>query len=214
MSTPDLAVPGRPSAVDQASTGVPGLLAAWRSLRWTELGWGLLAGLLYGVVDLSALQDLAPAQQSVSVVARHLVVPMACAFLLLLAWLPADRRPAEDPRRVAWLLLAVLLGSLVATALLTWLLHLFSWPHIGELIRRQKGGPVPDWHWRARSASAFISVEVLDRMMFLITGMALGCRLGAWTRTLEPSSSAMTVPRTRTWPSNGLPTPLSWTTGR
>lgn len=161
-----------------------GLLAAWSSCRWTELAWALLGGLLVGTVDLSALQDLPAEQQRLSVVARHLLVPMGCAAILLLAWLPADRRPAEALRRPAWLLLAVVLGAFCATALLTWLLHLVPWPHIGELVRRHKGLPVPPWHWTEGLA------DVLSLTLFGGLAVAL-VELMRRRRRMEASTAAL-----------------------
>lgn len=147
------------------------LVGALASVRPHELGWCLLIGFLYGVTDLSGLQDLPGELLGPSVVARHVVVPMLAGLILLLAWLPADRSAPDDPRRLRHLALAAVLGTWLAVASLTWALHLVHWPHMVELLRQHKGEPALPWHWSEGLADV-LSLLLFAGMAFAVVELA------------------------------------------
>ena len=179
-----MSAPGRFQALSAAdsrraeSTPLPAGRSRWRhvlaasaSVRPRELGWCLLIGFLYGVIDLSGLQDLPSELLGPSVVARHVVVPMLAGVILLLAWLPADRTAPDAPGRVRHLATAAVLGTLLAVGSLTWALHVVNWPHMVELLRQHKGEPAQPWHWSEGLADV-LSLLLFAGMAFAVVELA------------------------------------------
>jgi hypothetical protein len=149
------------------------LLGAWRSLRWQELAGFALAGLLFALIDLSALLEVDVGQQLLPVLLRHLSMPLIGCLVLLLVWLPADRSAATHPRRNRRLALAALIGSAIAMLVANALLPLLDWPSVSDLMRARKGlkpmGTSPlamlgDTLWVLMPSSMMVAViELLKR---------------------------------------------------
>ena len=117
------------------------VLDSWRSVRWQELAWFSLAGLLFGIIDLSELLELDVGDLLVQEAALLLLMPIAECMILLLAWLPADRSALDHSRRWARLAMAALLGATVACFVLIPLVHAMPWPTVSDLLRAKKGMP-------------------------------------------------------------------------
>jgi Histidine kinase len=119
--------------------GMAHVWASWRSLKPSELGGFTLMGLLYSLVDLSAMAYLEGESRWLLALSRQVLSPVLIALVLMLFWLPADRSDRQHPQRPWRLGLAALLGS-VAAMLSVWLLvHWLDWPSAGELMRQRKG---------------------------------------------------------------------------
>lgn len=141
------------------------VLAAWRSLRGRELAWFALIGLLYGLIDLSALLEIPLDSRLPQLALRHLLVPLLSSLLVLLVWLPAERSDAQSPRRNLRLATATLLGAGISMALMYALIPLLPWPTIYDLMRAAKGlPPDPGWHW----------VDLLGDILAVLMPAALG----------------------------------------
>jgi hypothetical protein len=109
------------------------LLSAWRSLTWRELAAFAAFGWLFGVVDLSWLPELKQGEPTWPVFWRLLLGPIISSLVLMLAWLPADRSPAQSPRRVATLSWATAIGSVAAASVIWGLDALAVWPTAFDL---------------------------------------------------------------------------------
>ena len=128
-----------------AGGGIGHMLRAWRSLRRRELAVFALAGLLFGLLDLSSLIEVDVGALMPAVMLRHLSMPIIGALIVLLFWLPADRSHPQHPRRNLRLALAALLGSLAVIVVLDWLGKHMPWPSISDVMRAKKGlPPYPD----------------------------------------------------------------------
>ncbi|MBT9596948.1 MAG: histidine kinase [Vitreoscilla sp.] len=119
------------------------LYAAWRSLHWRELAAFATLGLLYGVVDLSALSELKHAEQTWPLFWRLLLSPVICSLVLMLAWLPADRSPVQAPHRSAALIWATVLGSAAAAGVMWSLTAAGLWPSWADLCAPKCKAPPP-----------------------------------------------------------------------
>ncbi|MDN3922570.1 histidine kinase [Roseateles violae] len=117
------------------------LLRAWRSLHWQELAAFALAGLLFGLIDLSSLLEIDVGTQLAPVVMRHLLLPVVACLALLAVWLPADRSERQHPKRPLRLALAVLIGSALAMLISAGVEKLLPWPSVSDLMRAKKGLP-------------------------------------------------------------------------
>lgn len=127
-----------PRPAGRAAGGLGHLMAAWRSVRWYELGGFLALGLLYGVVDLAALADVKHLERPWALFWRLLLSPPIATVVLLLAWLPADRSEPGHPLRNRRLLLAAVLGSLISVPLLWGVGELAGWPTWQDLCTEPK----------------------------------------------------------------------------
>jgi hypothetical protein len=106
---------------------------AWCSVRGYEAAGFVALGLLYGVVDLAALADLKHLEHPWPLFWRLLLTPPICTLVLLLAWLPADRSEPQHRSRGRRLLLAAVLGALVAVPLVWAVADLVGWPSYMDL---------------------------------------------------------------------------------
>lgn len=122
---------------------LPYLWACWRSLRWQELGWFTLMGLLYGLIDLSSLVYVEDSRDWLLALTRQLFSPVIVTLILMLFWLPAARSAWDHPQRPWRLALATLLGSAVALVAMQLLVRSLEWPSIYELMRLKKGETLP-----------------------------------------------------------------------
>ena len=128
-----------------AGGGIAHVLRSWRSLRRRELVVFALAGLLFGLLDLSSLIEVDVGDRMPAVMLRHLSIPIIGSLVLLLFWLPADRSDPQHRHRNLRLALAALMGSLAAIVILNWLGKQMPWPSIMDLMRAKKGlPPYPD----------------------------------------------------------------------
>ncbi|MFO1341011.1 MAG: hypothetical protein U1F53_22790 [Burkholderiaceae bacterium] len=125
--------PAPAPALGAAHRALHHLLDAWRSVTRRELAAFAALGWLFGVVDLSALTEVQPAQQTWALFWRLLMSPVIGALVLMLAWLPADRTPMDSPRRVASLAWACMVGSAAAVGAMWAAIDLFDWPTLWEL---------------------------------------------------------------------------------
>ena len=121
--------------------GLLHVLQSWRSLRPIELAVFALAGLLFGLIDLSSLLEFKVGEHLLEVTLRHLLLPILACMILLLFWLPADRSEPGHPHRLYRLAAAALLGSLVSIALVSSLERALPWPSIVDLMRAKKHLP-------------------------------------------------------------------------
>jgi len=129
-------------------SGITHVLRSWRSLRGVEFASFASAGLLFGLIDLSALLEVQVGDHLPQVMLRHLGIPVIGCLILLLFWLPADRSEPLHPRRIRRLALAALLGSLVSILIITGLVQVLPWPSIMDLMRAKKGlPPLPGITW-------------------------------------------------------------------
>ena len=119
------------------------LWQAWASVRWYEIGGFLALGLLYGAVDLTALLELKHFDRPWSLFWRLLLSPPLCTMALLLMWLPADRSDPRHPWRNQRLVLAALVGSLLAVPLMWGVADLANWPSYQELCNEPKCKTMP-----------------------------------------------------------------------
>ncbi|MEK8034358.1 histidine kinase [Ideonella sp. DXS29W] len=90
---------------------------AWRSVKGIEIAGFVALGLLYGAVDVTWLAEPKEIERPWAVFFRLLTSPALCTLALLLAWLPADRTTATWRWRTQTLVVATLIGSLVAVPL-------------------------------------------------------------------------------------------------
>ncbi|QPF75587.1 hypothetical protein G8A07_23505 [Roseateles sp. DAIF2] len=139
-----------PTPADAAAGGpLRHLWASWRSLRRRELVLFLLMGLLYGLIDVSALAHVDSDARWLHALTRQLFSPVIVTLLLMLCWLPAARSRPDHPHRLWRLGLATLLGSMIAMACLWQIVAQLDWPSIGDLLRERKGEKyaraVPPW---------------------------------------------------------------------
>ncbi len=135
--------PAPAPALGGASRALRHLLDAWRSVTRRELAAFAALGWLFGVVDLSALTEVQPAQQTWALFWRLLMSPVISALVLMLAWLPADRTPMDSPRRVASLGWACVVGSAAAVGAMWAAIDLFGWPTLWELCEPKCKTPMP-----------------------------------------------------------------------
>ncbi len=124
-----------------ARGGLFHVLQSWRSLRPIELAVFALAGLLFGIIDLSSLLEVNVGEHLLEVTLRHLGLPVLACLIVLLFWLPADRSEAQHPHRLRRLVAAVLLGSVVSIVLVSALEQALPWPSIPNLMRAKKNLP-------------------------------------------------------------------------
>lgn len=119
------------------------LLSAWRSMRRSEVLLLLGLSLLFGAIDLSDLVRYEAGDRFWSVVLHHLVTSLAATVVIMLCWLPADRSTELPGPRSRRLVLATVLGSLLA-ALTVWELtvHL-PWPSLTTLALAKSQQPMP-----------------------------------------------------------------------
>lgn len=186
------------------------LWGSWRSLRLRELGWFTLMGLLYGLIDLSALVYVEDNRQWLLALTRQLFSPVIVTLVLMLFWLPAARSEREHARRPWRLGLATLLGSVAALGVLLLVVRQLDWPSISDLMRMKKGesGPMPlRWnHFIGESLAVFIPsaltvalFEMLERRervqarlqdllheQSAMARRAMGARLAAMQAQVEP----------------------------
>jgi len=128
--------------------GLRHVLASWRSLRSIELAVFSLAGLLFGIIDLSSLLEFDAGSYLLEVTLRHLLMPVLACLILLLFWLPADRSAPQHPHRLRRLAAVALLGSLASIVLVSALEQALPWPSIVDLMRAKKHLPPypgPSW---------------------------------------------------------------------
>lgn len=90
---------------------------AWRSVKGVEIAGFVALGLLYGAVDVTALAEAKNIERPWALFFRLLTSPALCTVVLLLAWLPADRTAAPWRWRPHALVVATMIGSLVAVPL-------------------------------------------------------------------------------------------------
>ena len=135
--------PAPAPALGGAGHALRHLLNAWRSVTRRELAAFAALGWLFGVVDLSALTEVQPAQQTWALFWRLLMSPVISALVLMLAWLPADRTPMDSPRRVASLGWACAAGSAAAVGAMWAAIDLFGWPTLWELCEPKCKTPMP-----------------------------------------------------------------------
>ena len=121
--------------------GLLHVLESWRSLHVIELAVFALAGLLFGIIDLSSLLEFDVGEHLLEVILRHLLMPVLACLILLLFWLPADRSEPQHPRRLYRLAAAALLGSLVSIVLVSLFERALPWPSIVDLMRAKKHLP-------------------------------------------------------------------------
>lgn len=122
-------------------SGLRHVLAAWRSLRLREAALFVVAALLFGAIDLSALLEYRVGEQLPQVLARHVLLPQVAGLALLLCWLPAARSSATGPQRRRQLIAATLLGSALGMVLTYALAEALPWPSICDVIRASMGKP-------------------------------------------------------------------------
>lgn len=132
-----------PALGGAAARALRHLLDAWRSVTRRELAAFAALGWLFGVLDLSALTEVQPAQQTWALFWRLLMSPVISALVLMLAWLPADRTPMDSPRRVASLGWACVAGSAAAVGALWAAIDLFHWPTMWDLCEPKCKTPLP-----------------------------------------------------------------------
>jgi Histidine kinase len=113
------------------------VLDAWRSVRWFELSGFLALGLLYGVVDLAALADVKHLENPWPLFWRLLLSPPICTLALLFAWLPADRSEPLHPLRNRRLMVAAVVGTLIAVPLMWAIGDLAGWPTYHDLCKEK-----------------------------------------------------------------------------
>ncbi len=124
------------------------LLCAWRSLRWREAAVGVLAALLFTLIDLTSLLELQTTSPLADTVALHLLANLTGAAALALCWLPAARSDPQHPQRRWRLLAATLLGSVLAVAATHRLMDVLPWRSICDLFALSKGKPdCSDFLW-------------------------------------------------------------------
>ena len=91
---------------------------SWKSVRAVELSGFIALGVLYGAVDLTWLADAKEITRPWALFLRVLLTPALCPIILLLAWLPADRSSPGWRGRTQALVVATVLGCLVAVPLM------------------------------------------------------------------------------------------------
>jgi hypothetical protein len=125
----------------QERHGLAHVLQSWRSLRLVELAIFALAGLLFGIIDLSSLLEVDVSGHLLEVTLRNLTMPVIACVILLLFWLPADRSDPQHPHRVRRLAVAALLGSLASIVVVSLLDRALPWPSVIDLMRAHKHLP-------------------------------------------------------------------------
>lgn len=117
------------------------VLRSWRSLRPREALAFAVAALLFGVIDLTLLLELPVGAQLPQVLARHLIVPLVSAGVLLLCWLPAARSDPDHPARRWRLAGATLLGVVLTIAIVYPLMATLPWPSLCDIRALRHGKP-------------------------------------------------------------------------
>ncbi|MDM4767764.1 sensor histidine kinase [Pelomonas sp. SE-A7] len=158
------------------------LLSAWRSLKRTELLLLLGLSLMFGAIDLSDLLRIDAGPKFWSVVTHHLVTSVAAAAVIMLCWLPADRSSEQAAQRTRRLVIATVVGSVLA-ALTIWELTVsLPWPSITELVMIKKKMPMPQL-----SAGLFVSftLQVLLPTSLLVAASEMLRRQRRATEALQ-----------------------------
>lgn len=186
------------------------VLRSWRSLRLREALAFAVAGLLFGVIDLTSLLELQVGAQLPQVLARHLIVPLVSAVVLLLCWLPAARSSPIHPARRWRLAGATLLGSVLTIAVIYPLIALLPWPSLCDIYAMTHGKPrciafrlsaiIGDTLWVFMPALMLVGVlefrgvrrrqdqaaQVLLREHSQLRRHAMGARLAALQAQMDP----------------------------
>ncbi len=103
---------------------------SWRSLQRRELGWFLLFGGVIGGLNALALADGSMSRGHPGLVLTETLLPLPCALILLLCWLPADRSDPRHPHRVARLAGAAVAAGLGVAVMLPVLTHGLGLPTV------------------------------------------------------------------------------------
>lgn len=144
------------------------VLQAWRSVRAVEVGGFLLLGLLFGMVDLTALADARSVEQPWPLFWRLLLTPVVCTVVLLLAWLPADRSDPASPWRPWRLALAAVLGSLLTVPTLWAVSDWLHWPGAEAFCAPKCDPPLPGWQ---RFAGDFLATLLPGALLVALVEM-------------------------------------------
>lgn len=146
------------------------LWGAWRSLQRREFGWFLLFGGVIGGLNALTLADGSLIAGHPGLMATETLMPLLCALLLVLWWLPADRSDPLHPQRV-WRLAGAAIGASLCTALIVpWLITVFDLPTVMALAYREKGKPEPGW--AASFVAEFLSMLMPSGLVFAVIEMA------------------------------------------
>ena len=159
-----------PAASSAPAAPLRHLLQAWRSLQPREFGWFLLFGGVIGGLNALSLADGSVGARDPGLIATETLMPVACAMLLMLFWLPADRSDPLSPRRARRLLGAVLAASLTTALVAPWLVDLLDLPTVMEYAYRDKGKPLPGW--TATFVAEFLSMLMPSGLTFAVIEMA------------------------------------------
>lgn len=158
-----------------APTGIPvvawlgHLLRSWRSVRGVEIAGFIALGLLYGAVDLTSLAEATEIQRPWALFFRLLLSPALCTAVLLLAWLPVDRSSLAWRGRPHALVVATLLGSLVAVPLMWAVPEWLGLPTLQELCAPKcKPYTLPLWQ---RFSGDFLSVLLPGALAIAVVEM-------------------------------------------
>lgn len=117
------------------------VLASWRSLRREEALAFISAALLFGAIDLASLLELQVGDELPLVLARHFIVPLVSAAVLVLCWLPAARSSPIHPARRQRLVAATLLGSALTIAVIFPLADALPWRSLCDIYAAQHSKP-------------------------------------------------------------------------
>lgn len=160
-------IPVEPGPVAAAGQG---LWRAWRSLQRRELGWFLLFGGVIGGMNALSLADGAIGGRDPALLATETGLPMLCAMLLMLFWLPADRSDPHSPLRVRRLVLAATGASLCVALVVPMLIDVFGLPTVMEVAYRTKGKPEPGW--LASFVAEFLAMLMPSSLALAVIEMA------------------------------------------
>ncbi|WP_374673586.1 histidine kinase [Ideonella sp.] len=141
---------------------------AWRSVRPAEAGGFLVLGLLFGMVDLTALADARSFDQPWPLFWRLLLTPVVCTAVLLLVWLPADRSDPASPWRPWRLALAAVLGSLLTVPTLWAVSDSLHWPGAEAFCAPKCDPPLPTWQ---RFAGDFLATLLPGALLVALVEM-------------------------------------------
>jgi hypothetical protein len=186
------------------------VLQSWRSLTWQEGAAFGLAGLLFGLLELTSLAELKTSESIWGTVALHLTVNLLACTVFVLCWLPVTRSDDHHPHRRWRLLAATLFGSMLSVAAVRPVMDALPWHSVCDLYAMSKGrAPCSiylwtDWLgdtiWIGMQALLLVAVfeawhqrrrhERLAHDLVLEHGQlkrrALGARLAALQAQVEP----------------------------
>ena len=145
LAEADVAPRARPSAAARLVEAWQHVWRSWRSLHRRELGWFLWFGGVVAGLNLLTLADGSVGQRDPGLMFTEALLPLLSGLMLMLVWLPADRSPADHPRRRLRLAAAVLVASVLTATLLPLLVDVLGLPTGIELAYAAKQAELPGW---------------------------------------------------------------------